>query len=111
MQFGLLNEIIHFENRAEKRPNFEQDMRINRELLHTYMEERFALKPAFRENMPQANVVYDVKHTDEELIADMNKSCKARVKKSLKSDITFNVAPGEYYDEFYKQRIRLAGSK
>lgn len=111
VQFGLLNEIIHFSNRAEKRPNFEQDMRINRELLHTYMQERYGLRAAFRENMPQANVVYDVKHTDEELIADMNKWCKARVKKSLKSDITFNVAPWEYYDEFYKQRVRLAGSK
>jgi hypothetical protein len=39
---------------------------------------------AFRENMPQANIVYDIKKEDEVLMKEMNSGCKERVKKAIK---------------------------
>jgi hypothetical protein len=34
--------------------------------------------------MPQANIIYDITKTDEQLIAEMNSGCKERVKKAIK---------------------------
>jgi hypothetical protein len=34
--------------------------------------------------MPQANIVYDITKTDEELMKEMNSGCKERVKKAMK---------------------------
>jgi len=34
--------------------------------------------------MPQANIIYDITKSDEELIKEMNSGCKERVKKAEK---------------------------
>jgi hypothetical protein len=34
--------------------------------------------------MPQANIIYDITKSDEELISEMNSGCKERIKKAIK---------------------------
>lgn len=72
VQFGIINEIIRFDNITHKSPEFDNDMRQARQDVQRKVADTFGLQVAFRENMPQSNIIYDVHKTDEELIAEMN---------------------------------------
>jgi hypothetical protein len=61
--------------------------------------------------MPQANIVYDITKSDEELMSEMNSGCKERVKKAIKNQIEFGVASPDQYDLFYQKWIDLSGLK
>jgi hypothetical protein len=50
--------------------------------LQKCLHAEYKLKTSFRENMPTAGIVYDVTKSDEELLKDMNSSCRKRIKKS-----------------------------
>ena len=50
--------------------------------------------------MPQANIVYDITKSDEELMSEMNSGCKERVKAIKKEWI--GVASPDQYDLFIK---------
>jgi len=58
-----------------------RSIRIN---IRQFISSNFDLKLAFRENMPQSNIVYDVTKSDEILLSEMNSGCKERVKKAIK---------------------------
>jgi hypothetical protein len=79
-----LNEIIRFENCGQRDEKFVDDMRAMRLNLRQEITNDFGLKVAFRENMPQANIIYDITKSDEELMKDMNSGCKERIKKAIK---------------------------
>jgi len=83
LQLGVVNEIVRFENANNIAPEFAHDMRSVRLGLRKDLEEKYQLKSSFRENMPQAGIMYDVTKSDEELLRDMNDSCRKRVKKSI----------------------------
>ena len=83
-QLGLLNEIISFENVGHRTPEFIQDMKQMRMNIRKFICDSYKLNVAFRENMPQANIVYDTTKSDEQLMAEMNSGCKERVKKAIK---------------------------
>ncbi len=111
VQLWLINEIISFDNYLHKSESFEGDMRRMRLSTQNYMEMVYGIRPSFRENMPLSNIIYDVTKTDEELIAEMNKWCKERIKKALKQDIHFASATPEQYDYFYDQWVALSDDK
>lgn len=111
IQLCLLNEIIRFEN-VWKRPEwFLNDMKQIRLSIREDMLNKFWLQTAFRENMPQANIVYDITKSDEDLIKEMNSGCKERVKKAIKNNIEFGVASPDQYDLFYQKRMEVGGKK
>jgi len=58
--------------------------------------------------MPQANIVYDITKSDEDLIKEMNSGCKERVKKAIKKGIEFGVASPDQYDLFYQKWVELS---
>ena len=111
VQLCLLNEIIRFENVGVRSDNFLNDMRDMRLQIRKQMQETYWLETAFRENMPQANIVYDITKSDEELMSEMNSGCKERVKKAMKKWIEFGVASPDQYDLFYQKRIELSWMK
>lgn len=63
--------------------DFKHDMKEVRMGLRMLMKDEYELETSFRENMPQAGIIYDVTKSDEELLKDMNESCRKRVKKSI----------------------------
>lgn len=107
IQFGIINEIVSFENISHRSGEFNdaiKQQRLDRqaELLNTY-----GLQTSFRENMPQSNIIYDVTKTDDQLIAEMNSGCKERIKKAMKNDLSFRLARPDEYDVFYQKRCDL----
>lgn len=64
-------------------PEFDQDMHDFRLGLQKIFNQNYGLQTAFRENMPNADIVYDATKSDEELLKDMDESCHKRVKKAI----------------------------
>lgn len=85
-----------------------KQMRLN---LRQRIIETYGLKLAFRENMPQSNILYFIDKTDEELLADMNSGAKEKVKNGFNKKVEFLVAHPNQYEEFYQRRSRVAGHK
>lgn len=111
IQLCFLNEIIRFENCGQRDEKFVDDMRTMRLNLRKEITHDFGLQVAFRENMPQANIVYDITKSDEELMKDMNSGCKERIKKAIKKWVDFGIATPDQYDLFYEKWIEVSGDK
>jgi hypothetical protein len=62
---------------------FKEDMKEFRIGLQKVLQIDYKLMPAFRENMPTAGIIYDTTKSDEELLKDMNESCRKRIKKAI----------------------------
>lgn len=111
VQLCLLNEITKFDNISKRPPEFIQDMRQKRLNLRKEIKDIYWLNVAFRENMPQANIIYDITKEDEILMKEMNSGCKERVKKAIKNWIEFGIASPDQYDLFYEKWIELSDTK
>lgn len=110
-QLGLSNEIISFENVSHRSDTFKQDMKQMRLNIRDYICHTYWLNLAFRENMPQSDIIYDITKTDEELYAEMNSWCKERIKKATKKWVQFSIASPDQYKLFYDKRYETAGGK
>lgn len=111
VQLCLLNEITKFDNISKRPEDFNTQMRQKRLDIRDKITNNYWLQVAFRENMPQANIVYDIKKEDETLMKEMNSGCKERVKKAIKKWIEFGLASPDQYDLFYQKWIELSGAK
>jgi lipid II:glycine glycyltransferase (peptidoglycan interpeptide bridge formation enzyme) len=111
IQLGIINEITSFENMSHRSGEFNDDVKKQRLTIQKQLFDDYGLQVAFRENMPQSNIIYDVSKTDEELIAEMNSGCKERIKKAMKKNISFRIARPDEYDVFYQKRCNLGGKK
>lgn len=110
-QFGFINEIIRFENVWHRSDEFKNDMRTIRLNIREFICSNFGLQVAFRENMPQSNIIYDITKPDELLLSEMNSGCKERVKKAIKKWIYFGIASPDWYDLFYEKWLETVGNK
>lgn len=111
-QFWFINEIIRFENVWHRSDDFKNDMRKIRLNIRDFICSSFGLKLAFRENMPQSNVVYHIGNkTDDEFLEQMNSGCKDRVKKAMKKWIYFGIASPDRYDLFYDKWLETVWKK
>jgi len=111
VQLCLLNEITSFENRSKRSPEFKTEIKEKRLKLRKNITDNYWLQVAFRENMPQANIIYDITKEDEVLMKEMNSGCKERVKKAIKKWIQFRIASPDQYDLFYQKWIELSWTK
>ena len=111
IQLCFLNEIIRFENCGPRDENFVENIKEMRLNIRHQIQSDYWLELAFRENMPQANIVYDITKTDEELMKEMNSWCKERVKKAIKKWIEFWIASPDQYDLFYERRKEVSWTK
>ena len=111
IQLCFLNEIIRFENCWPRTENFVENIKEMRLNIRKQIQKDYWLQLAFRENMPQANIVYDITKTDEELMKEMNSWCKERVKKAIKKWIEFWIASPDQYDLFYERRKEVSWTK
>jgi len=110
-QLGLNNEIIGFENVSHRSKEFTEDMRQMRINVREHLTKKYNLQLTIRENMPQCEIFYDITRTDEELLSEMNSWAKERIKKWMKKWVIFErLEPGQYED-FYQERLKIAGSK
>jgi len=100
-QLWIVNEMVSFENNQNKCEEFKEDMKAVRIGLQTCLHKDYGFKKAFRENMPTAWIVYDVTKSDEELLQDMNESCRKRVKKSIAGGLQYGVLSSDQYEEFF----------
>lgn len=82
-QLGIINEIVSFENSLHLCEEFKEDMKECRSELQKNLQLDYGVTSAFRENMPTASIIYDLTKSDEELLKDMNESCRKRIKKAI----------------------------
>lgn len=110
-QLGITNKIVHFENSMKRCAEFDQDMHDFRLWLQKTLHHHYGFKPAFRENMPTATIIYDTTKSDEEFLQDMNESCRKRVKKAIAGGLEFRIVDKHFYPEFFEKRQLTAGTK
>lgn len=110
-QRWITNQMVSFENISHRSSQFREDVREMRLWIRDWLTSQTDLKIWLRENMPEANIVYEITKTDEQLLSEMNSGCKERVKSSLKKWAIFRVAEPREYEQFYKDWLRLAGAK
>lgn len=111
-QLWFINEIIRFENVGRRSDDFNTDIASIRLNIRDFICSEFDLKLAFRENMPQSNIVYHIwNKTDQEILDQMNSGCKDRVKKAMKKWIYFGIASPDWYDLFYEKRLETVWNK
>ena len=110
-QLGCSNEIINFENSTQRSEEFKEDMKAIRGGLQGFLDSNYGLKTAFRENMPTAGIVYDVTKSDEELLRDMNESCRKRIKKGISGGLEYRIIDKHKYEEFFAKRQKTADIK
>lgn len=110
-QRWVINQMVQFANIAHRSDVFKNDMKNMRLSIREWIRRETGMIPSFRENMPEANIVYDITKSDEQLLEEMNSWCKERVKKSINKWATFRVADPSEYEKFYKDWQVLAWSK
>ncbi len=110
-QWGIINEIVSFENSLHKSEEFREDMKQVRIGLQQILCSEYNLQTAFRENMPTAGIVYDTTKSDEELLKDMNESCRKRIKKSIAGGMEYRIIDKKHYEDFFYKRQKTAGIK
>ncbi|MDR0861123.1 MAG: GNAT family N-acetyltransferase [Candidatus Peribacteria bacterium] len=83
-------------------------MRLN---VREKITQEYGLSLAFRENMPQSNIIYFIDKSDEDLMEEMNSGAKQKVKHGFSKNIDFQLASPDQYEEFYQKRAKVAGFK
>jgi len=111
VQLGIINDIITFENNTQKCDEFKDDMKIFRLGLQKVLKLDYNLTPACRENMPTASITYDTKKSDEELLKDMNESCRKRTKKAIAGGMEYSLVEKKDYETFFSKRQKTADAK
>lgn len=110
-QLGIINEMISFENSMQRCEGFKEDMKEVRLGLQKCLYSDYGLRTAFRENMPTAWIVYDTTKSDEELLKDMNESCRKRTKKAISWGMEYRILDKESHEEFFAKRQKTADMK
>lgn len=110
-QLGCINEIISFENVSHRSEEFTQDMGQMRLNLQDFLCTTYGLKVAFRENMPNSDIIIDLSKTDEQLLNEMNSGSRQRIRKAMSKQIEFGMASPDQYPLFYKKRVETSGVK
>lgn len=83
-------------------------MRLN---LQDFLCTTYGLKVAFRENMPNSDIIIDLSKTDEQLLNEMNSGSRQRIRKAMSKQIEFGMASPDQYPLFYKKRVETSGVK
>lgn len=108
---GIVNDIITFENSTQKCDEFKDDMKIFRLGLQKVLKLDYDIIPACRENMPTASITYDTTKSDDELLKDMNESCRKRTKKAIAGGMEYSLVEKKDYEIFFAKRQKTAGIK
>lgn len=95
----------------KKCPEFDQDMHDFRLGVQQTLHRNYGMQTAFRENMPTASIIYDTIKSDEELLKDMNDSCKKRVKKAIAGGMEFRIIDKKDYEVFFDKWQKTADAK
>jgi predicted N-acyltransferase len=85
-----------------------KQMRLN---IRSKITQEYGLQVAFRENMPQSNIIYFIDKSDEALMDEMNSGAKQKVKHGFSKKIDFQLATPDRYEEFYQKWTKVAGLK
>lgn len=110
-QLWFTNEIVHFPNYEKQSDEFVKEIVDTRKGMITLFNEQFGLRKSFRENMPEANIIYEADKSDETFLSEMSKTSNRRVKKWLKSDCIFEMAKPFQYEQFFLKWQEIAGKK
>lgn len=110
-QLWCINQIISFENISQKSEEFREDMKEIRIGLNTILHDDYGFKASFRENMPTAGIIYEVNRSDEELLKDMNESCRKRIKKAVAQWLEYRTIEKKEYETFFTKRQETADTK
>ncbi len=110
-QLGIINEIISFENSHQKCDECKEDMKAFRLGLQKVLQLDYGVVPAFRENMPTASIVYATTKSDDELLKDMNDSCRKRVKKAIAGGMQYRIIDTKDYQTFFAKWQKTANIK
>jgi len=111
LQLGIINEMITFENTSHRSDTFPRDMKHMRLNLQHFICKHYGLKVAFRENMPNSNIIIDLSKPDDQLLMEMNASARQRIKKAFGKKIEFGMAPPDQYKSYYDKRLQTSGNK
>ncbi len=110
-QFGLNNTIIRFFNNEKKTEWFEEWIKNMRLELREQIYKEFWLRTAFRENMPESNIVYELDKTNEEILAWFNDWARQKVRKWISHWVEFWVANFNEHSAFYNKWCEVSRLK
>jgi len=79
--------------------------------LNTHVWEKYNMVPSWREHMPDATILMDLKQSWEELKAGYSRSCKRYINKAKKQKLTFVTARKEQWKQFRKIRYEMSYDK
>jgi lipid II:glycine glycyltransferase (peptidoglycan interpeptide bridge formation enzyme) len=103
--------MISFENVSHRSETFSGDMRQMRINLQKFICRNYKLKVAFRENMPNSDILIDLSKSDDQLLKEMNSGAQSRIKKALKKEVEFGMAAPDQYKLFYDKWLETSGDK
>lgn len=114
-QLCCINEIMIFDNYPPLSEDFVNDLIKIRKWVTTLMDGKYSLKPSIYENMPLANIFYDIDwediQDDELLLKKMNSNARRKIRKSLKMDFEFRAIKDEEIEIFWDLWTNVAGLK
>lgn len=61
--------------------------------------------------MPTAGIIYETNRSDEELLKDMNDSCRKRIKKAISKGLEYRIIESKDYEIFFAKRQKTAEAK
>jgi hypothetical protein len=109
-QLGITTHFKTF-SLAESTQELSDSIRNMRTQICHDMQEKYWLQHSFRENLPEAEIVYDLGKSDEELMRDMNKSSAHRIRKGIRSDVVVRELKDSEYDIFWEKWQATADKK
>lgn len=110
-QLWINNTMIRFFNNTKKTEWFEEEVKNMRLDLREKVCKEFWLKVAFRENMPESNIVYELDKSDEEILKWFNDWARQKVRKWLSHWVEFSVATPEEHSAFYQKWSKVSQLK
>ena len=110
-QLWIHNTMVRFFNNIKKPEWFDEEVKNMRLDLREKVCKEFWLKVAFRENMPESNIVYELDKSNEEILAWFNDWARQKVRKWISHGVQFEVATPEEHSVFYKKWCEVSQLK
>lgn len=110
-QFGILNEIFRFDTHPPLSPSFIHDILAIRRWVVDLLKKKFRLRASFVENMPLANVMYEVPNQQDFLDQVPSKSTRKVIRKSIQAGFEFRAITDDEIEKFWEYWTDVADMK
>lgn len=110
-QFGIIDILSNNKTKRVKDEKVVEELKKRRLYQRSNMRERYDMKPSFREHMPDATLLLDLKLWALGMKADFSKSCKRFLNKAKKAGLEFELALEKEWKYFWRIWYTMAYDK